>query len=47
MSIQQAIEVLQERIAFGEKHHRDVAKDYIDALKMAVEALKKQEESNE
>ena len=43
MTTETAIEIINGRIEFGKREYSDVAPEYIEALEMAIEALRKQE----
>ena len=43
MTNKEAVKIFEERLAFGEKEYSDVAKDYIEAIKTAISALRAQE----
>ena len=43
MTNEEAVKIFEERLAFGEKEYSSVAKDYIEAIKTAISALRAQE----
>lgn len=43
MTNKEAAKIFEERLAFGEREYSDVAKDYIEAIKTAISALRAQE----
>ena len=43
MTNEEAAKIFEDRLAFGEKEYSGVAKDYIEAIKTAISALRAHE----